>query len=555
MKKDLKNIKDEEQIKETTIKKQTPEKKYRTSRLKKSEVNSNVNIAVDDKESINSLLDSNINDQLNIDNKLAEKIKNNTSNTTSYVSEINNANNQLDEEKSENTHEKQTTMNTSNETQQSQPNESKTFNYQNNIKEFISIPDLQKSTSNTLKKTLIDLGVPQQATGSSLRSNLIMNILKHKIEQSNNYIDIYCEGVLEIFQDGYGFLRSQYNDYKISPEDIYVSSTMIKKFGLRKGDTIFGISRSPRSKERHFSLTSITKINFKDTKESLDRIVFENEIPEYPKERIWFETNTSNTCGRMLDLVSPMGKGQRALISAPPRCGKTMLMKTMAQAIKANHPDSYVIILLIDERPEEVTDMKRSVPNAEIIASTFDEEPERQIQLAELVCHKAKRLCEASIDVVIFVDSITRLTRGYNALQTGGGRSLSGGVDPNALYKSKKLFGIARNLQDAGSISIIASCLIQTSSKLDEVVHEEFKGRGNCDIYLSAQLANRRIFPAFDIEKSGTRQEESLLHEDEMTRHVKLRRELANYTSVEQTSLLLNRIKDTQNNIELLMSL
>lgn len=422
-------------------------------------------------------------------------------------------------------------------------------------KELLSFPALRKLHISKLQEMAASKNISLNTNAQSLKSSLIYHIVKKASSDANHHIDIYFEGVIEILHNGPSFARSQHNNYKESAEDIYISQYIIKSYGLREGDTISGFARAPRSKERYFSAISITSLNFKPYKKGENRLLFEAEIPEYPKTRIHFETTKENGPGRILDLVTPIGRGQRALISAPPRCGKTVLMKSMALSIAKNYPDIYTIALLIDERPEEVTDMLRSLPNTEVVASTFDEEPDVQIHLAEIVYHKAKRLCEAGFHVVIFLDSITRLARGYNAVQTGNGRSLSGGIDQNALHKAKKFFGLARNLQDAGSISIIGSCLIQTNSKMDEVIHEEFKGRGNCDIYLSSALANRRIFPAIDIEKSGTRQEETLLHADENNRHIQLRRDLANYTSVEQLSMLLSRIKNTQNNIELLMSI
>ncbi|MCK5787700.1 MAG: transcription termination factor Rho [Chlamydiia bacterium] len=420
----------------------------------------------------------------------------------------------------------------------------------------LSIDELHKMRSMDLRKYAQKISAKTHNGQSLLKQEIIFNIARRLAQIHQNRLVITFGGVIEIPHNAiYGFARSPYNDYKVSPEDVHITQNIIKKYQLKTGDTITGIARPPKQKEKYLSIVSIKTINFYDENNRPDPIVLENEITEHPNQRILFETGPTNLCGRMIDLVNPMGLGQRGIISAPPRTGKTAILKSIAQSVIKNNPSIIVLVLLIDERPEEVTEMKQELPQAEVVASTFDEDPEKQLHLSEMVYHKAKRLAEYGHNVFLIIDSITRLTRNFNQVQTNTGRSLSGGIDPMALYKAKKFIGLARNIKDGGSISVIASCLINTNSKLDEVVHEEFKGRGNCDIYLSSQLANRRIFPAFDIEKSGTRKEEVLLHADELSRHIKLRRELAGYNVVEQTTILLSRVKKTNTNIELLMSI
>lgn len=439
----------------------------------------------------------------------------------------------------------------------SKNSESEPANKTNEVEQkpfIIDIDSLFSKSAKTLKSLCLELGISLNKQNHQLKHFIVFTVIKKYQEIHVKALQIICRGVVEL-SNNTGFIRSPYNDYKQSSTDVYINNSLIKQFSLKTGDTIVGIAKPPKIKEKYISLSSIQEINLYNINDKPDPVLLENEITEYPNQRIFFEKNQNDLSGRMLDLITPMGLGQRAIISAAPRTGKTDLMKSMALSIRQNHPNVKLIVLLIDERPEEVTDMKNSIEGAEVIASTFDEDPVTQIHLAEITYNKARRLAEYGHDVFIIMDSIGRLTRNFNQVQSNSGRSLSGGIDANALYRTKKFIGLARKLKEGGSISIVGSCLINTNSKLDEVVHEEFKGRGNCDIYLSSQLSNRRIYPAFDIEKSGTRREELLLHKDELVKHNKLRRELAGYGSVEQSSLLINRLKDTNTNIELLMSI
>jgi transcription termination factor Rho len=362
------------------------------------------------------------------------------------------------------------------------------------------------------------------------------------------------EGVLEIMQDGYGFLRSSDYNYLASPDDIYVSPSQIKLFGLKTGDTVKGFIRPPKEGEKYFALLKVESVNGKTTDEIRDRVAFEYLTPLFPNEKLRLSTTHDNLSTRILDLFSPIGKGQRGMIVAQPKTGKTVLLKNIANAIAANHPEVYLIVLLIDERPEEVTDMARSV-NAEVIASTFDEQAERHVKVSAIVLEKAKRMVECGHDVVILLDSITRLARAYNTVVPSSGKILSGGVDANALHKPKRFFGAARKIEDGGSLTIIATALIDTGSKMDEVIFEEFKGTGNMELQLDRKLSNRRMYPAIDVPASGTRREDLLMREDELQRVWILRKFMADMNSVEAMEFLQSKMKGTRNNEEFLISM
>jgi len=362
------------------------------------------------------------------------------------------------------------------------------------------------------------------------------------------------EGVLEIMQDGYGFLRSSDYNYLASPDDIYVAPQQIKSLGLKVGDTVRGQIRPPKEGEKYFALQKIESINGKTTDEIRDRVAFEYLTPLFPNEKLKLSTTPDNLSTRILDLFSPIGKGQRGMIVAQPKTGKTVLLKNIANAIAENHPEVYLIVLLIDERPEEVTDMARSV-RAEVIASTFDEQAERHVKVSSIVLEKAKRLTESGHDVVILLDSITRLARAYNTVVPSSGKILSGGVDANALHKPKRFFGAARKIENGGSLTIIATALIDTGSKMDEVIFEEFKGTGNMELQLDRKLANRRMYPAIDVPSSGTRREDLLMKEEEMQRVWILRKFMSDMNSVEAMEFLQSKMKGTRNNAEFLMSM
>ncbi|MDD2218569.1 MAG: transcription termination factor Rho [Desulfoplanes sp.] len=359
------------------------------------------------------------------------------------------------------------------------------------------------------------------------------------------------EGVLEILPDGFGFLRSPMYSYMPGPDDIYVSPSQIRRFGLRTGDVIAGQIRPPKEGERYFALLRVKSIGFEDPDLSKQIVLFDNLTPIYPDERFRLENGKENYSARLVDFLVPIGKGQRGLIVAPPRTGKTMLMQTIANSINANHPDAFLIVLLIDERPEEVTDMERTV-NAEVISSTFDEPPQRHVQVAEMVLEKAKRLVERKVDVVILLDSITRLGRAYNAVSPSSGRVLSGGLDSNALQRPKRFFGAARNIEEGGSLTIIATALIDTGSRMDEVIFEEFKGTGNMEIYLDRHLSDKRMYPAIDIHRSGTRKENLLLSADVLNRVWILRKVLSPMNCVDSMEFLLDKMKGTKNNNDFL---
>ncbi|MBI3881651.1 MAG: transcription termination factor Rho, partial [Verrucomicrobia bacterium] len=364
-----------------------------------------------------------------------------------------------------------------------------------------------------------------------------------------------AEGVLEILPEGFGFLSSQSFNYLTCPEDIYVSPSQIRRFDLQTGDLIAGQIRPPKEKEKFFALLKVELVGGEDPEKAKDKTHFENLTPLFPTKRILLETVGEELNTRVLDLVCPIGKGTRGIIVAPPRTGKTVLMQKLANAILKNNPEIYLIILLIDERPEEVTDMERSCKGAEVISSTFDEPPERHVQVAEMVIEKARRMVEHKKDIVILLDSITRLARAYNTVQPHSGKILSGGVDANALHKPKRFFGAARNIEEGGSLTIMATALVDTGSRMDEVIFEEFKGTGNMEVHLDRALVDRRIFPSINIERSGTRKEELLYHKDELPRIVMLRRALTGVPPVEAMELLLNKLKKTGSNIEFLLGM
>jgi transcription termination factor Rho len=387
---------------------------------------------------------------------------------------------------------------------------------------------------------------------SSMRKQeLIFALLQAQAEMSGL---IYGEGVLEILPDGFGFLRSQNYNYLPGPDDIYVSPSQIRRFNLRTGDSISGQIRPPKDNERYFALLKVESVNYEDPEIARDKILFDNLTPLYPDRRINLESDPDNLSTRVMDLLTPIGSGQRGLIVAQPRTGKTMLLQNIANATAANHKDAYLIVLLIDERPEEVTDMQRNV-RSEVVSSTFDEPPQRHVQVAEMVIEKAKRLVEHKKDVVILLDSITRLARAYNSVVPPSGKILSGGLDSNALHRPKRFFGAARNVEQGGSLTIIATALIDTGSRMDEVIFEEFKGTGNMEIVLDRKLADRRIFPAIDINKSGTRKEELLIAPEDLNRIWILRKLLSPLNPIDAMEFLLDKMQGTKNNTEFLASM
>ena len=413
----------------------------------------------------------------------------------------------------------------------------------------LNIAELKEMNISSLAKVAKDLGVGG-ATGMR-KQDLIFKILQAQTEKSGL---IFSEGVLECLPDGFGFLRAPEYNYLPGPDDIYVSPSQIRKFDLRTGDTISGQIRPPKEGERYFALIKVEAVNFEPPEASRERIFFDNLTPLYPQDRIGLETDKDNLSARVMDLMTPLGKGQRGLIVAAPRTGKTMLLQNIANSITANHPEIVLIVLLIDERPEEVTDMERSV-QGEVISSTFDEAAQRHVQVAEMVIEKAKRLVEHKRDVVILLDSITRLARAYNTVVPPSGKVLSGGVDSNALQRPKRFFGAARNIEEGGSLTIMATALIETGSRMDDVIFEEFKGTGNMEIHLDRKLVDKRVFPSVDINKSGTRKEELLLSQDELTRVWILRKVLAPLSPVEAMELLLDRMGKTKSNAEFLNSM
>ena len=383
------------------------------------------------------------------------------------------------------------------------------------------------------------------------KQDLIFSLLQAHSEQNGL---IYGEGVLEILPDGFGFLRATDANYLPGPDDIYISPSQIRRFNLRTGDTISGQIRPPKSSERYFALLKVEEVNMEDPEIAREKILFDNLTPVYPEDRIDLETKPDNYSTRIMDMMTPIGKGQRGLIVAPPRTGKTMLLQNIANSVTENDKSIHKIVLLIDERPEEVTDMSRSV-DAEVISSTFDEPPQRHVQVAEMVIEKAKRLVEHQRDVLILLDSITRLARAYNTVVPPSGKILSGGVDSNALHKPKRFFGAARNIEEGGSLTIIATALIETGSRMDEVIFEEFKGTGNMEIHLDRKLTDRRVFPSMDINRSGTRKEELLQEADALNRIWILRKLLAALTPVDSMEFLLEKIRGTKDNKSFLNSM
>ncbi|HUY15033.1 MAG TPA: transcription termination factor Rho [Terriglobia bacterium] len=413
----------------------------------------------------------------------------------------------------------------------------------------MDIAKLKEMNIATLTQVAKDLGVV--GASSMRKQELIFKILQAQTEKSGL---IFSEGVLECLPDGFGFLRAPDYNYLPGPDDIYVSPSQIRKFDLRTGDTISGQIRPPKEGERYFALIKVEAINFEPPDESRNKIFFDNLTPLYPQDRIRLETAKDNISARVLDLLTPIGKGQRGLIVAPPRTGKTMLLQTIANSVSTNHPEITLIVLLIDERPEEVTDMQRTV-KGEVISSTFDEPAARHVQVAEMVIEKAKRLVEHKRDVVILLDSITRLARAYNTVVPPSGKVLSGGVDSNALQRPKRFFGAARNIEEGGSLTIIATALIDTGSRMDDVIFEEFKGTGNMEINLDRKLVDKRIFPAMDINRSGTRKEEILVPKDELNRIWVLRKVLNPLSPVESMELIIDKLSKTQNNAQFLASM
>ena len=413
----------------------------------------------------------------------------------------------------------------------------------------LDLVELKDMSIQKLNQVAKDMGI---AGAAGLRKQeLIFKILQTQAEKSGL---IFSEGVLECLPDGFGFLRAPEYNYLPGPDDVYVSPSQIRRFDLRTGDTISGQIRPPKEGERYFALIKVDAINFEPPEEARNKIFFDNLTPLYPNERMKLETVRDNYSGRVMDLLTPLGKGQRGLIVSPPRTGKTMLLQSIANSVTTNHPEVTLIVLLIDERPEEVTDMQRSV-RGEVISSTFDEPATRHVQVAEMVIEKAKRLVEHKRDVVILLDSITRLARAYNTIVPPSGKVLSGGVDSNALQRPKRFFGAARNIEEGGSLSIVATALIDTGSRMDDVIFEEFKGTGNMEIHLERKLVDKRVFPAIDINKSGTRKEELLLPKDELNRVWILRKVLNPLSPVETMELLLDKLGKTRSNTEFLGSM
>jgi transcription termination factor Rho len=412
-------------------------------------------------------------------------------------------------------------------------------------RQTLDIRGLKEMSIAQLGQAAKDLGV--EGVSTLRKQELIFKILQAQTEKSGL---IFAEGVLECLPDGFGFLRAPEYNYLPGPDDIYVSPSQIRRFDLRTGDTVSGQVRQPKDGERYFALIKVEAVNFEHPEVARNKVFFDNLTPLYPMERLRLEVAGDNS-SRVMDLVTPMGKGQRALIVAPPRTGKTMLLQSIAHSIAKNHSEVALIVLLIDERPEEVTDMQRSV-QGEVVSSTFDEPATRHVQVAEMVIEKAKRLVEHKKDVVILLDSITRLARAYNTVQPPSGKVLSGGIDANALHRPKRFFGAARNIEEGGSLTIIATALVDTGSRMDDVIFEEFKGTGNCEIHLDRKLVDKRVFPAIDINKSGTRKEELLMPEGELNRVWVLRKVLNPLSTVESMELLLERLSKTKSNQDFL---
>jgi len=416
----------------------------------------------------------------------------------------------------------------------------------------MNLTELKQKPIAELVTTAHDMGL--ENVSRTRKQDIIFVILK---KHAKNGEDIYGDGVLEILQDGFGFLRSADSSYLAGPDDIYVSPSQIRRFNLRTGDTVAGKIRPPKDGERYFALLKISEVNFDKPDGSRHKILFENLTPLFPDERMLLEIGNGSTedlSARVIDLIAPIGKGQRGLIVSPPKAGKTLILQNMAQSITRNNPECRLIVLLIDERPEEVTEMQRSV-RGEVVASTFDEPPSRHVQVAEMVIEKAKRLVEHKEDVVILLDSITRLARAYNTIVPSSGKVLTGGVDAHALERPKRFFGAARNLEEGGSLTIIATALIETGSKMDEVIYEEFKGTGNMELHLDRKVAEKRIYPAINVRRSGTRKEERLTTEEELQRMWILRKLLSSMEDVQATEFILDRLKVTKTNEEFFNSM
>ena len=416
----------------------------------------------------------------------------------------------------------------------------------------MNLTELKQKPISELLTLADEMGL--EGVARTRKQDIIFAILK---AHAKNGESIFGDGVLEILQDGFGFLRSADSSYLAGPDDIYVSPSQIRRFALRTGDMLSGKIRPPKDSERYFALLKVQEINYESPDAAKRKILFENLTPEFPTQQLTLERGSGSTediTARIIDLVSPIGKGQRGLVVSPPKAGKTIMLQNIATSIRANAPDCKMIILLIDERPEEVTEMKRSV-DAEVISSTFDEPASRHVQVAEMVIERAKRLVEHKLDVVILLDSITRLARAYNTVAPSSGKVLTGGVDANALQRPKRFFGAARNVSEGGSLTIIATALVETGSKMDEVIYEEFKGTGNMEIHLDRKLSDRRIFPAIDINRSGTRKEELLLTEDILQRVWVLRRVLSPLNTIDSMEFLLNKITGTNSNNDFLNSM
>ncbi|SFC19087.1 transcription termination factor Rho [Marinospirillum celere] len=411
----------------------------------------------------------------------------------------------------------------------------------------MNLTELKQKSVPELMEIANEMGIEHVAR--SRKQDIIFAVLKRHAKSGE---DIYGDGVLEILQDGFGFLRSSDSSYLAGPDDIYVSPSQIRRFNLRKGDSISGKIRPPKDGERYFALLKVDSINFDRPDNAKHKILFENLTPLFPDDRLIMEVGNGSSedlTARIIDLVSPIGKGQRGLIVSPPKAGKTLMLQNVANSIKRNNPECHLIVLLIDERPEEVTEMQRTV-RGEVVASTFDEPPARHVQVAEMVIEKAKRLVEHKLDVVILLDSITRLARAYNTVVPSSGKVLTGGVDAHALEKPKRFFGAARNIEEGGSLTIMATALVDTGSKMDEVIYEEFKGTGNMEVHLDRKVAEKRIYPAINIRRSGTRREDLLATEEELQRMWILRKLLNPMEDVAATEFLIDRLKDTKTNME-----
>ncbi len=419
----------------------------------------------------------------------------------------------------------------------------------------MNLTDLKTKSTQELLDIAKDIGIDN--VGRSRKQDIIFSILKRHAKSGE---DIYGDGVLEILQDGFGFLRSAEGSYLAGPDDIYVSPSQIRRFNLRTGDSISGKIRPPKDSERYFALLKVGEVNYTKPEDSRHKILFENLTPLFPDQRLQLEKGNGSTedlTGRIIDLVAPIGKGQRGLLVAPPKAGKTIMMQNIAQAIISNNSECIIIVLLIDERPEEVTEMQRSVgiQGAEVVASTFDEPPSRHVQVADMVIEKAKRLVEHKKDVIILLDSITRLARAYNTVIPSSGKVLTGGVDAHALERPKRFFGAARNIEEGGSLSIIATALIDTGSKMDEVIYEEFKGTGNLELHLDRKIMEKRVYPSINIRRSGTRREDLLTGEDELARMWILRKLLHGMEDLNAIEFLLDKLKDTKTNEEFFLSM